>query len=46
MPMAMEANKPIFKLKPGDGAIGAHFNSVKKVYEDFEKIAKAILDKL
>jgi cellulose biosynthesis protein BcsQ len=46
MPMAMEVNKPIFMLKPGDGAIGAHFNAVKEVYEDFKKITLSILHKL
>lgn len=29
IPAAMEAQKPIFKLKPADGAIGAHTYSVK-----------------
>ncbi|MGB0788077.1 MAG: ParA family protein, partial [Marinirhabdus sp.] len=29
IPMAMEARKPIFLLKPADGAIGAHFGAVK-----------------
>lgn len=43
MPMAMEARKPIFLLKPADGAIGAHFSSVKDVYKDFEKLTKEIV---
>ena len=46
MPMAMEARKPIFMLKPADGAIGAHFNAVKKVYDDFENLSKKIIDKM
>jgi chromosome partitioning protein len=46
MPMSMEVNKPIFMLKPGDGAIGAHFNAVRKVYDDFKEIALTIFEKL
>ncbi len=46
MPMAMEANKPIFLLKPADGAIGAHFNIVKDVYNDFKQIVSTILGKI
>lgn len=43
MPMAMEARKPIFSLKPADGAIGAHFHAVKKVYTDFEILSNKII---
>lgn len=46
MPMAMEVRKPIFMLKPADGAIGAHYNAVKKVYEDFEKFSKNIKESI
>jgi len=46
MPMAMEARKPIFKLKPSDGAIGAHTNSVKDSENDFRRLATKILDGL
>jgi len=46
MPMAMEARKPIFRLKPSDGAIGAHTNSVKECEKDFRTLATAILRKL
>jgi chromosome partitioning protein len=42
MPMAMEARKPMFALKPADGAIGAHQASVQKCYEDFEQLAKEL----
>lgn len=45
-PMSMEAKKPIFLLKPADGAIGAHFHAVKKCYDDFELLTKKILDKI
>ena len=46
MPMAMEAHKPIFRLKPSDGAIGAHTYSVKASEDDFRKLAKEILKRL
>jgi len=42
-PMAMEARKPIFLLKPSDGAIGAHFGAVKRAYEDFEMLTRKIV---
>lgn len=46
MPMAMEARKPIFHLKPVDGAIGAHTYAVRDCGEDFRKLAKRIADTL
>ncbi|MCP5516267.1 MAG: ParA family protein [Verrucomicrobiales bacterium] len=46
MPMAMEARKPIFRLKPADGAIGAHSYSVKDCGDDFRQLANKIADAL
>lgn len=46
MPMAMEARKPIFRLKPADGAIGAHTYSVKDSERDFRELAERILGRL
>ena len=46
MPMAMEARKPIFFLKPADGAIGAHMEAVKSGYRDFQKLAVKIAEKI
>jgi len=43
MPLAMEAKKPIFSLKPADGAIGTHFQATKKVFDDFKKITEKIV---
>ena len=43
-PMSMEARKPIFQLKPADGAIGAHVQAVQRSYMDFEGLAKRILE--
>jgi cellulose biosynthesis protein BcsQ len=45
MPMAMEARKPIFHLKPADGAIGAHMEAVQECRKDFEQLAHAIAKK-
>ncbi len=42
MPLAQEAHKPMFLLKPADGAMGAHLQSVKGAYIDFEKLARTI----
>lgn len=44
-PMSMEVHKPIFLLKPADGAIGAHLYAVQKSYDDFEAFTKKILEK-
>lgn len=45
MPMAQEARKPMFHLKPADGAIGGHSSLVKKIYQDFKELAEAIAQK-
>lgn len=44
-PMSMEAHKPIFLLRPADGAIGAHTYAVQKSYEEFQVLTKAILQR-
>jgi chromosome partitioning protein len=43
MPLAMEARKPMFRLKPADGAIGAHGQAVRDCYTDFHALARQIL---
>lgn len=43
MPMAMEARKPVFTLKPADGAIGAHGEAVRLAYRDFADLAETIM---
>lgn len=45
MPMAQEARKPMFFLKPADGAIGAHGSAARRVYKEFEALARKIADK-
>lgn len=42
MPMAQEAKKPMFLLKPADGAIGGHQGAVRQAYMDFRVLAKRI----
>lgn len=42
MPMALEVNKPMFALKPADGASGAHFQAVQQAYKDFQQVAREI----
>jgi hypothetical protein len=37
--MAQEARKPVFHLKPADGALGAHSYAVKDAYNDFKRLA-------
>lgn len=45
MPLAEDVRKPVFKLTPGDGAIGAHAAAVSKCYLDFEHLASEILER-
>ncbi len=45
MPMAMEARKPMFHLKPADGAIGAHMAAVQDCLIDFRNLALKIAEK-
>jgi cellulose biosynthesis protein BcsQ len=45
MPMAQEARKAMFFLKPADGAIGSHAKTVQDVYRDFQDLTKKILSK-
>jgi hypothetical protein len=44
--MAMDARKPMFHLRPSDGAIGAHSYAVQECYRDFESLAKVIAVKV
>jgi chromosome partitioning protein len=42
MPLAQEARKPMFFLKPADGAMGAHTYAVTEAYKDFKDVAHKI----
>lgn len=44
MPMAQEARKPMFFLKPADGAIGSHVQAVQGAYRDFRQLAGKIAE--
>ena len=39
MPLAQEARKPMFHLKPADGAIGSHYQAAKRAELDFKSLA-------
>ena len=43
MPLAKEAHKPIFYLKPADGAMGGYHHSVLAAYKEFKQLALNIL---
>ena len=43
MPMAQEARKPVFRLKPADGALGAHASAVRDAYNDFKRLSLKIV---
>ncbi len=45
MPMAQEARKPVFLLKPAEGAIGSHAQAVQKCYMDFKRLSETILQR-
>jgi hypothetical protein len=45
MPMAREARKPMFLLKPADGALGAHAQAVLACHRDFEALASKIAER-
>lgn len=42
MPLAQEARKPMFFLKPADGALGSHTYAVSEAYKDFKGVATKI----
>ncbi|MGD9855081.1 MAG: ParA family protein [Planctomycetaceae bacterium] len=46
MPYAQDALKPMFFLKPADGALGGHMAAVQSCYKDFRDLAKTILHRV
>ncbi|MDZ4763585.1 MAG: ParA family protein [Chloroflexota bacterium] len=46
MAMAQEARKPIFALKPADGAVAGHVKIVKTAYKNFQELALTIADRI
>jgi cellulose biosynthesis protein BcsQ len=45
MPLAQEAHKPMFHLKPADGAIGSHLQAAQSAYQDFKQLAVKIAER-
>lgn len=43
IPLAREARKPMFFLKPADGALGAYTHAVAEAHRDYRALAKEIL---
>ena len=46
VPMAQEARKPIFHLKPADGAFGGHAGGVNAARQDFKILSTKIINKI
>lgn len=46
MPMAQQARKPMFHLKPADGALGSHFQAAQSARKDFAKLAAKIAERI
>lgn len=46
MPLAQDARKPMFDLKPADGAIGSHTKAVSRCRQDFQALADRLLARL
>ncbi|HVZ07612.1 hypothetical protein [Rhodopila sp.] len=46
MPLAQEARKPMFLLRPADGAFGGHQQAVARCYADFSALALAIAGRI
>jgi chromosome partitioning protein len=45
MPMAQEVRKPMFLLRPADGAFGGHQQAVQSCYKDFRELTIRILER-
>jgi cellulose biosynthesis protein BcsQ len=43
MPLAQDARKPMFDLRPADGAIGSHSQYVQTCYAEFRELTEEIL---
>lgn len=45
MPMAQEARKPMFDLRPADGAIGSHAQLAQTCATEFQRLAERVAEK-
>lgn len=43
MPLAQDVQKPMFQLKPADGAIGSHMDAVRRCRENFAMLARQVM---
>jgi chromosome partitioning protein len=43
--LARDASKPMFHLRPADGAVGSHMAAVTRCREDFETLTRTLLDR-
>jgi hypothetical protein len=46
MPLAHDARKPMFDLKPADGALGSTQQYVKTCYREFRGLAQEVLSRI
>jgi cellulose biosynthesis protein BcsQ len=46
MPLAQDARKPMFDLRPSDGAIGSHSQYVQTCYAEFRELSEEILERM
>jgi len=46
MPLAQDAQKPMFQLRPGDGAIGSQMGAVQRCRADFDALTIRMLAKI
>ncbi len=44
--MSVESRKPIFLLKPADGAIGSHVNAVQLAYKEYKTLTENIIEQI
>lgn len=45
MPMSHDARKPMFDLRPADGAIGSHAQLVQTCRDDFVELSRVVLER-
>ena len=46
VPMAHDARKPVFDLTPADGALGGHAKLVETARQEFESLARSIVQRI
>ena len=46
IPLAQEARKPVFHLKPADGALGAHLSAARAAGDEFEALALELMKRV